>query len=149
MIRLALAGALAAAALIQPAEAKGFLGLSTRNPGPMIAWYRNTFDLKVMRTVRPENANLTVTILDGPLVTVEILARPDLVPSDEMPERHVGIFKAGFEIDDLTPWLARWRSSSVDIAYGPFDELQPPQRSVILRDPDRNLIHLVQPLPPG
>lgn len=148
MIRLVLAGALAAAALVQPAEAKGFLGLSTRNPGPMIAWYRNTFDLRIVRTIRPDNANLTVTILDGLLVTVEILARADLIPSDGAPERRVGIFKAGFEVTDLTPWLAKWRSTGVDIAYGPFDEAQPPQRSVILRDPDRNLIHLVQPLPP-
>jgi hypothetical protein len=146
MIRLALAGALAAVSLVTPAQAKGFLGLATRNPGPMIAWYRSTFDLRIVRTVRPDGANLTVTILDGPLVTVEILARPDLVPSDGMPERHVGVFKAGFEIGDLTPWLARWRAANVDIAAGPFDEMQPPQRSVILRDPDRNLIHLVQPL---
>ncbi len=146
MIRTLLAGALAMVTLVQPAQAKGYLALSTRNPGPMIAWYRNTFDLRIVRTIRPESANLTVTILDGPLVTVELLARADLVPSDGMPERHVGIFKAGFEIADLTPWLARWRATNVDIAYGPFDEAQPPQRSVILRDPDRNLIHLVQPL---
>ena len=127
MIRMFLAGALAMVARAQPAQAKGFLGLSTRNPGPMIAWYRNTFDLRIVRTIRPDGANLTVTILDGPLVTVEILARADLAPSDGMPERHVGIFKAGFEVDDLTPLLARWTATGVNIVAGPFDEMQPPQ----------------------
>ena len=146
MIRMLLAGALAAVALVQPAQAKGYLAFATRNPGPMIAWYRSTFDLRIIRTIRPDNANLTVTILDGPLATVEILARLDLVPSDGMPERHVGLFKAGFEVADLTPWIARWKAANVDIAAGPFDEAQPPQRSVILRDPDRNLIHIVAPL---
>jgi len=146
MIRFAVAGALAMVAMAQPAEAKGYIALSTRNPGPMVAWYRNAFDLRIVRTVRPEGANLTVTILDGPLATVEIMARPDLIPADGMPERHVGIYKTGFAVDNLSPWLARWQSAGIDVVYGPADDTQPAQRSVILRDPDRNLIHLVQPL---
>jgi catechol-2,3-dioxygenase len=144
--RTFLIGALAAAAFVQPADAKGFVALSTRNAGPLIAWYKSTFDLRPVQTIRPDNANLTVTILDGPLVTVEILARSDMAPVMDA-TRHVGIFKAGFEVDDLTPWLARWRAAGVQIEAGPFDSDQPRQRAVILRDPDGNLIQIFQTLP--
>ena len=147
MIRLALAGALAAIALVQPAEAKGFLSLTTRDAGRMIAWYRTNFDLRVMRTVRPDGMNLTVTILDGPLATVEILARPDARPADPQPQSRIGFFKAGFAVDDLDPWLARWQAAGVVFANPPFDDDQPPLREVILADPDGNRIQIIAPIP--
>ena len=144
--RTLLLGALAAAALVQPAQAKGFIALSTRSAGPLIAWYKSAFDLTVAGTIRPDNANLTVTILDGPLLTVEILARGDMAPGQDA-TRHVGIFKSGFQVDDLAPWIARWKAAGVEFAAGPFDSDQPRQRAVILRDPDGNLVHIIQPLP--
>jgi catechol 2,3-dioxygenase-like lactoylglutathione lyase family enzyme len=147
MIRALAAGAIALVALAQPAEAKGFIALTTRDGGRLIAWYRANLDLKVVRTIRPQNANLTITILDGPLATVEILARPDARPADPQPERRIGVFKTGFEVDDLTPWIARWRAAGLQFVAGPFDEEQPPQRSVILADPDGNMIHIIAPLP--
>ena len=49
--RTLLLGALAATALVQPAQAKGFIALSTRNAGPLIAWYKSTFDLTVAGTI--------------------------------------------------------------------------------------------------
>lgn len=141
------AAALASIALIQPAEAKGFIALTTRDAGKLIAWYRTNLDLRIVRTIRPDNANLTITILDGPLATVEIIARSDARPADPQPERRVGLFKTGFMVDDLTPWIARWRAAGLTFAAGPFDDDQPPMRSVILADPDGNLIHITAPLP--
>jgi catechol 2,3-dioxygenase-like lactoylglutathione lyase family enzyme len=147
VIRHALiAGIVASAALVQPVEAKGFIALTTRDAGRLIAWYRANLDLKVVRTIRPQGANLTIAILDGPLATVEIIARSDARPADPQPERRVGIFKAGFTVDDLTPWIARWRAAGLVFAAGPFDDDQPPLRSVILADPDGNLIHIAAPL---
>jgi catechol-2,3-dioxygenase len=145
--RALIAAAVAAIAFVQPAEAKGFLALTTRDGGKLIAWYRTTFDLRPVRTIRPDGQNLTITILDGPLATVEILSRPDARPPEQQPQSRIGIFKAGFMVDDLAPWLARWQGSGVTIVAGPFDDDQPPMRAVILADPDGNLIHITAPLP--
>jgi catechol 2,3-dioxygenase-like lactoylglutathione lyase family enzyme len=145
--RALIAGIVASAAQVQPAQAKGFLALTTRDAGRLIAWYKTHFDLKLIRTVRPPNANLTIAILDGPVATVEILARSDARPADPQPERRVGFFKAGFQVDKLDPWVARWRAAGLIFAAGPFDDDQPPLRSVILSDPDGNLVHITAPLP--
>ena len=141
MRRLAALGAVALAMLAQPAEAKGYVALTTRNAGPLIAWYRATFGLAPVRTVHPQGENLTLTVLDGPLATVEILSRPDAQPAGPA-SRRIGIFKTGFAVDDLAPWLTRWQAAHMMFAAGPFDDDATGQRSVILADPDGNLIHV-------
>jgi len=144
--RLLALGAAAAALLVQPAEAKGNIAVTTRNAGPLVAWYRATFGLSPVRTIHPEGENLTVTMLDGALATVEILSRPDAQQAGSA-MRRIGIYKAGFMVDDLDPWIAKWRAANLMFAGGPFDDEMTGLRSVILADPDGNLIHVTAPLP--
>jgi catechol 2,3-dioxygenase-like lactoylglutathione lyase family enzyme len=145
--RALIAAAVACVAFAQPVEAKGFISITTRDGGRLIAWYSRNFDLRPVRTIRPDGQNLTLTILDGPLATIEILSRPDARPADGQPQSRIGIFEGGFMVEDLAPWLTRWQNSGVTIAAGPFVDDQPPMRSVILADPDGNLIHITAPLP--
>ena len=145
-MRHALAALACLAALAAtPVAAKGFASLTTRDGGRMVRWYAATFDLKPVSTVRPEDINATITVLQGEVGTVEILARADASPLGIPASQRVGIFKAGFEVDRLEPWLQRWASMDVTIVAGPNLDAQTGMRTVVIRDPDGNMIQLFAP----
>jgi catechol 2,3-dioxygenase-like lactoylglutathione lyase family enzyme len=143
-VRAALYAFAACAAFAQPADAKSFFAITTRDAAPLVAWYTSNFDLTVAHTGKL-GEDATLVLLDGPLATIEIIARRDLPTLPGQPWERTGIFKAGLFVDDLDPWLARWRAAGVTIDAGPFDTDKPPLRSVVLLDPDGNNIHVSAP----
>ncbi len=144
MMRLA-AAVLACVVIAAPVSAKGFASVTTRDGGRMVRWYAATFDLKPVTTVRPTDMNATLTVLQGEIGTVEVLARADAAPLGMPASQRVGIFKAGFAVDSLDPWVARWANMDVTIIAGPSLDAATNLRIVVIRDPDGNLLQIVAP----
>ena len=137
--------------LLLPAsgQAKGFFALVTRDSKPLIDWYAAALDTRLVRTVKPPGRGITVYVLDSPDVTIEIQERSDAVILSGRPNGRVGIMKAGFAVEQLEPWLVRWRAMNAKIIAGPFDDPAPATRSAVLLDPDGNSIHITSRLSPA
>ena len=140
---------IAACLAVAPASAKGFIAIVTHDAAPLVQFYRDAFDTKLVRTVRPKDRDVIVSILDGPLATIEIVERADAKIIEGRANTRVGFAKAGFQVDRIEPWLARWRAMGARIIIEPFDDPAPPMRSVVLIDPDGNALHIMAPLAPG
>jgi catechol 2,3-dioxygenase-like lactoylglutathione lyase family enzyme len=124
------------------AEAKGFAAIVTKDAGRIADWYVRAFDLRIVRTIAKTADRPLMLILDGPPATLEIRELPSAAVPAEQANRRLGYFKSGFAIGDVDAMLPRWKAMGVTIVAGPFDDAQPPMRSIVLLDPDGNSVHV-------
>lgn len=120
--------------------AGGFIAVVAANAEESSAWYRETFGLKLLRELSGETYK--IHLLKGDAGIVEIIE--PMPPAPENPGRAIGLFKAGFILDDFDARVAQWREDGVEF-FGNgqvfFDEaLQ--LHSVIILDPDGNRIQV-------
>ena len=127
-----------------PAErerlAGGFIAIVASSAEESSKWYQRTFELELQRELSGDAYK--IHLLRGDAGIVEII---EFIPSaPENTERTIGLFKAGFILDDFDVGVAQWREDGVEF-FGNgevfLDEaLQ--LHSVIILDPDGNRIQV-------
>lgn len=120
--------------------AGGFIAVVASSAEESSAWYQETFGLDFLRELTGETYK--IHLLKGDAGILEIIET--MPPAPENPGRMIGLFKAGFMLDDFDARVARWRETGVEF-FGNgevfFDEaLQ--LHSVIILDPDGNRIQV-------
>ena len=127
-----------------PAErerlAGGFVAIVASSAEESSKWYQRTFELELQRELTGDAYK--IHLLKGDAGIVEIIET--MPPAPENPGRAIGLFKAGFILDDFDARVAQWREDGVEF-FGNgevfLDEaLQ--LHSVIILDPDGNRIQV-------
>jgi catechol 2,3-dioxygenase-like lactoylglutathione lyase family enzyme len=124
------------------ADAKGFAAIVTKDAERLAGWYKQAFYLRIVRTIDRTAERPLMLILDGPAATLEIRELPAAAMPIERANQRIGYFKSGFAVADVDALLPRWKAMGATIVAGPFDDAQPPMRSVVLLDPDGNSVHV-------
>jgi catechol 2,3-dioxygenase-like lactoylglutathione lyase family enzyme len=124
-----------------------FFALSVADLESAIAWYSRAFELKLERRLPLPDSVGTGAILTSPDLVLEILSLRGAAPASsgghDDPPAH-GIFKVGFSVPRLGPYLERFQRLGIAIAYGPFDDSTLASRTVIIRDDAGNLLQLFE-----
>ena len=150
VVPLVVAGGLGSFPPAEEASAgPAFLAISVSDIDATLRWYRRAFPaLTEHRLPMPDSIGRGA-LLESPELRVEILAMraaaPPARPRDETYLTH-GIFKAGFSVPALAPYLDRFAQQGVRVTAGPFVDSTTGTRSVVIADNEGNLLHLFEPL---
>jgi catechol 2,3-dioxygenase-like lactoylglutathione lyase family enzyme len=141
--------ALAVASPLQAAQSavRPFLvGLLVGDLAASRQWYQEVLQLRV-DTELPAGGDLSGVILERDGFRLELIARKGsfaassrVSKDDETLLR--GLKKIAFEVDDLTPVLARASARGTTVVRGIHASRYPGMRTVILADPDGNWVQL-------
>jgi catechol 2,3-dioxygenase-like lactoylglutathione lyase family enzyme len=121
------------------ASVKGaFFALSVADIEASAKWYSEKLGLAV--DLRTKSGNISVIILSGNGLTVELLRQDDATDLGKDPLLAHGIFKAGLVVDNLDKTLAELKARNVTIAYGPYPAKPNAPANFIIQDDAGNLI---------
>jgi catechol 2,3-dioxygenase-like lactoylglutathione lyase family enzyme len=115
-------------------------------------WYERVFGFRPVRSVDLEERGVHVRLLVGDGAFLELVqlrdARPlsAAAPGVDKRQNLHGVFKVGFEVDDLEAALERLARLDVELALGVVDEPDGSMRSAQVEDPDGNRIQLFEVL---
>jgi catechol 2,3-dioxygenase-like lactoylglutathione lyase family enzyme len=130
------------------------VSLSVADLDAMERWYGAAFGLRevVERVELPEPAVRTVLLRAPSGLRIELIERPGSIP-DPFSDPLEAALRQGFghwalEIDDLEQAVAELTSVGAEIVWPPADAVQPGGRFAYVRDPEGNLLELVQ-MPSG
>jgi len=140
---------LAQSASVSAPQLPMFIAVSVQDLATTAAWYRSTFDLPATRPLPLPEQIGTGVVIESPSLVIELLAlraSPPRAADGPGNAPAQGIFKAGFAVADLAPYLARFRAMGTRLIAGPFDDSAMGRRAVIVADPEGNRIHLLAPL---
>lgn len=127
-----------------------FVALSVADLDATIAWYRGAFAMPVVHRLEIPDSVGAGAVLESAELRVELLRLRAASPPARAPDAaHLthGIFKAGFSVPSLAPYLARFAEQRVTVVAGPFADTLTRTRSVVVADCEGNLLHLFEPLP--
>jgi catechol 2,3-dioxygenase-like lactoylglutathione lyase family enzyme len=127
-----------------------FIALSVADLDATVAWYRGTFAMPVIHRLPIPDSLGAGAVLESAELRVELVRLRAASPQTRAPNTaHLthGIFKAGFSVRSLAPYLARFSERRVTIVAGPFTDTLTRTRSVIVADNEQNLVHLFEGLP--
>jgi len=147
-VPLAMGASPAADARVAPLKATGaFFALSVADLDASAKWYSEKLGLTVVMEI-PRRDKVSVTVLEGPGLIVELIQNDDAVPLPRAasgvsaPELVHGIFKVGILVDDFDRTVAMLKARGVEPAYGPYPARKDQRANVIVRDNSGNLIQL-------
>ncbi len=123
-----------------PALASGFfVALRVSDLDAAADWYTRVFDLREAN--RLDADDLSIRVLAGHEIVVELIHQV----GDTRPEsRHIGLFKAGFIVEDIDAFFARMRERGVDTDRQIFVDGALQMRSFLMRDPEGNRLQAFQ-----
>ena len=118
-----------------------FMALSVADLAASRRWYVEKLGLRPTLEVPPGNGG-AVVVLEGGGLIVELVRLDSAVARTRSPERVHGYFKAGVVVDDLSRVLGELRRRGVEVVFGPYPARDGQRTNAIIRDNERNLIHL-------
>jgi len=89
-----------------------FFAIQVRDGSAAAEWYRNALGLRQINHLAVEDGSYSIRNLTGGDLTVELVRLPGTAPAPAEP--HLGLFKAGFFVDDIAAAFKWLRSQSVD-----------------------------------
>ncbi|WP_369227450.1 VOC family protein [Streptomyces sp. R39] len=131
------------------------VGLNVRDLAAQLAWYRAAFGLRTVFEFHLDGPGLTGVVLEHPHGwRLELLARPGSVPGLRAPDPMTAVLTEGYghfavttpELDPVYVALTALGAGEV-LAPGPSPE--PGVRMAWVKDPEGNLIELIERGEPG
>lgn len=121
-----------------------FVAIRVRDVEAVADWYTRVFGLEVKKTLDGEGGAFSIRILGNHMLTVELIEQ---IGTEEPPERHHGLFKAGFFVDSAARALEQLRSAGAvasDEQVTVFVDEPLAVRSFLLRDPEGNRLQFFE-----
>jgi catechol 2,3-dioxygenase-like lactoylglutathione lyase family enzyme len=123
-----------------------FIALSVPDASASARWYSDAFGLRALAEIKPPDGAAHVIILTSDAVLLEILqlraAKSPGKDAVKQPELTHGIFKVGFQVQDLEAAVTKLRAMKAEFETDIIDDDEHGLRFVLLRDPDGNYIQL-------
>lgn len=121
-----------------------FVAIRVRDVGAMDDWYSRTFGLDRRKTLDGEGGAFSIRILGNETLTVELIEQNG---TEDAPDRHIGLFKIGFYVDDATQSLAQLRALGAvapDQDVTVFVDEPLGVRTFVVRDPEGNRLQFFE-----
>lgn len=115
-----------------------FFALSVADIDASAKWYAEKLGLTV--DMRSKSGKVSVVVLSGNGLTVELLCHDDATDLGKDAELTHGFVKAGLVVDNLGKTLVQLKACNVPIAYGPYATKPGAPANFIIRDNSGNLI---------
>ncbi len=125
---------------------RGFVALSVPDLDASAGWYASKLDLRVVKHALAADKKSAVTILEGSVLSVELIWLAHAVPlskiTPELKGTHElnGIFKSGVYVQDLDLALRTLRERNVTFAFEPFFDTAMRCRMFAIRDNNGNIL---------
>lgn len=127
-----------------------FFALSVADVEVSRAWYQRLLGLEVVRSVDLEDAGIRIRLLAGEGSFLELVESSASRGVDEIEPPvarrfHLrGVFKVGFEVDDLDRSVSRLGKLDVALRGDVVSEADGSMRSLQVEDPDGNVLQLFE-----
>lgn len=123
-----------------------FVAIVVRDDSAAAQWYRRVLGVTQTRHLTADDGRYSIRLLTGQGITLELLRLRDALGP---PDPHLGLFKAGFYVDDVeAAW--RWlRTQGVDTDRAIFTDEALNARSFVFRDPEGNRLQVFQRCTPS
>jgi catechol-2,3-dioxygenase len=122
-------------AIVGPA----FLALQVADVESAATWYSTVFSLSPVNEIDAADGRYRIRILTSPALTVELIESRGIARA---PERHLGLFKFGFYVDDIEAAFHWFRSAGVETDNSTFVDSALSVRSFLMRDPEGNRLQV-------
>jgi len=119
-----------------------FVALLVADAQAAAAWYRDVLALTEVNRIEAEDGRYAIRVLEGQGLTVELIRLEGVGPAPT--DRTLGLFKAGFYVDDIDAAYAWLASRDADVDPGIFHDKALASRSFLFRDPWGNRLQLFQ-----
>ena len=119
-----------------------FIALLVEDAQAAAAWYRDVLALTEVKRIDAEDGRYAIRILEGQGLTVEVIRLAGVGPAPA--ERTLGLFKAGFYVDDIDAAYAWLAGRDADVDPGIFHDETLGSRSFLFRDPWGNRLQVFQ-----
>lgn len=111
-----------------------FVAIQVADIDAAAEWYQDAFALREVNRVEREG-QFSIRILDSAGVTMELI---EMVGAAEVPDRHLGLFKSGFFVDDIDAAFAWFEQRSPSNDQTVFVDQALRSRSFVTKDPFGN-----------
>ena len=118
-----------------------FAAIQTTNVDDAADWYRSTLGLAEVKRSEADDGAYSIRILARGGLTIELLR---VRGTEAPPERHLGLFKAGFYVDDVEAAYESMRARAVEMDARVFVDEPLQVRSFVFRDPDGNRLQVFE-----
>ena len=129
-----------------------FFALSVPDAPKSAAWYQRAFGVKQLHEIRTPDGAAHILILgtDDLLIEVMQLAAAKSPGAEVIENRHLthGIVKVGMYVKDFDAAVAHLRGMGATFDTKVFEDRKLDMRSVLIRDPDGNIVQLFTRLQP-
>lgn len=119
-----------------------FLAVQVADDSAAAAWYASLFRLEEVNHLTAGDGRYSIRLLSGRGLTVELIRLLDVGPAEDGPR--LGLFKAGFWVDDIEAAHAWLLGRGVDVDVSPFVDDALSARSFVFRDPEGNRLQVFQ-----
>jgi len=116
-----------------------FIALQVEDVESAAAWYSTVFSLSQVNEIDAANGRYRIRILTSPALTVELIETRDIARASD---RHLGLFKFGFYVDDIEAAFHWFRGAGVDTDSSTFVDNALSARSFLMRDPEGNRLQV-------
>ncbi len=121
-----------------------FVAIQTADVETAAAWYESVLGLTEVKRLEAEDGRYFIRLLSNGGLQVELI---ELRGLPAPPARHLGLFKAGFYVDDIDA-AHRWlHDRDVDMDAGIFVDDALRARSFVFRDLEGNRLQVFQACP--
>lgn len=117
----------------------GFFALQVADIESAVDWYSTGFSLSPVKEIDDPDGRYRIRILTSPTITVELIEMLDI---SQAPERHLGLFKFGFFVDDIEAAFHWFRAEGVATDAAIFVDEALSVRSFLVRDPEGNRLQV-------
>ncbi len=126
------------------------LALSVQNAETCAAWYVANLEFEIFDRMEVPDKKVLILFLRLDEFHLEIVQREDSInPASQHPELQKsqiqGVFKFGLRVRDLDILVAKLKANGVNFHGEVMEDKRFGVRTVIIKDPEANLVQLFQP----
>jgi imidazolonepropionase-like amidohydrolase/catechol 2,3-dioxygenase-like lactoylglutathione lyase family enzyme len=118
-----------------------FLAIQVRDADRASEWYRRAFGLEEIRSLEAEGGGYSIRILHRAGLTLELIR---LNSATDGPTQQIGLFKAGWYVDDIDAAYSWLHALGTNMDERVFVEETIQARTFVLRDHEGNRIQLFE-----
>lgn len=118
-----------------------FLAIQTADVETAADWYASVLGLSEVNRIDAEDGRFSIRILSNDGLSVELI---QMRGSEAPHDRHLGLFKAGFYVDDIDAAHAWLERREVDVDPRIFEDGALQARSFLFRDIDGNRLQVFE-----
>jgi catechol 2,3-dioxygenase-like lactoylglutathione lyase family enzyme len=146
VLLLGLSGLAGAAETTIDPSGRQFFALSVPDAAKTAAWYQRAFGVKQLHEIKPADGTAHLLILGTDELLIEIM-QIDVAKSpgaEVIENRHLthGIVKVGLYVKNFDAAVAHLRGMGATFDTQIFEDQKLDMRSVLIRDPDGNIVQL-------